>query len=98
MNTVILTKVKVKLINDFNLTDRASNKLRYDAIRYGAVYVCDGTHDEILETIFSREELRNDELILEVEVEISDDESVCNKNNIFICHNYLCLIINILNH
>ena len=79
MNTVILTKVKVKLINDVNLTDRASNKLRYDAIRYGAVYVCDGTHDEILETIFSREESRYNELILEGEVESSDDDSEFNE-------------------
>ena len=64
LNTVILTKVKVQLINDIYLPDRASNKLRGGTIRSGAVYVCDVTHDEILETIFSREELYYDELIL----------------------------------
>ena len=52
LNTVILTKVKVKSINDVALPDKASNKLRGDTIRLSAVYVCDFTHDEIMETIF----------------------------------------------
>ena len=33
LDTVILTKVKVKSINDVALLDRASNKLRFDWIR-----------------------------------------------------------------
>ena len=73
LNTVILTKVKVKSINDVALPAKASNKLRGDTMRLGYVYVFDVTHNEILETIFSREELNNDELILEGEVESSDD-------------------------
>ena len=78
LNTVILTKVRVKPINDVVLTDRASDKFRGDTSMLGAAYVCDVTHDEILETIFSREELHYDELILEGEVESSDDESKFN--------------------
>ena len=53
-NTVISTKVKLLSINDVNIPARASNKLRGDEIRLGAVYVCDDTHSEILETMFSR--------------------------------------------
>ena len=47
----------------------------------GTVYVYDVTQDEILENIFSREELHDDKLILEGEVESSDDKSECNENN-----------------
>ena len=53
LNTVILSKVRVKSINDVAIPDRASNKLRVDSIRLGDFYICDVTHDEILETIFS---------------------------------------------
>ena len=49
--------------------------MRDDSIRLGAVYACDNTHDEMLETIFSREELNHDEFILEGLFEISYDES-----------------------
>ena len=52
MNTVILTKLRVQSIHDVDITARTSNKLRGDKIRLGAVYICDDTHDEILETIF----------------------------------------------
>ena len=55
MNTIILTKVKIQQINDVALPDISSNKLKGDAIMLGAVYVCNVTHDEILETIFPRE-------------------------------------------
>ena len=41
LNTVILTKVKVKSIDDVALPDRASYRLRGDEIRFGAVYFCD---------------------------------------------------------
>ena len=64
-----------KSINDISLPDRSSNRLRGDATMFGTIYVCDVTNNEILETIFSREELHYDELILEGEVESSDDES-----------------------
>ena len=50
-----------------------------DAIRLGGVYVCDVTHDEILETIYSRKELNYDELIFKWNVESIDDDSVCNE-------------------
>ena len=53
--------------------------MRGDATRLGAVYVFDDTHNEIIETIFSREELHNNELILGGEVESSDDKSECDK-------------------
>ena len=43
------------------------------------MYVCDDAHDEILEIIFTREELNYGKLILEGEIEISDDESECNE-------------------
>ena len=65
MNTTILTKLKVQSINDVTIPDRESNKLRGDEISLGTVYVFDVTYDEILDTIFSREELNYDELILE---------------------------------
>ena len=41
LNTLILTKVKVKLINYIALPARASNNLRYFEIMLGAVYVWD---------------------------------------------------------
>ena len=72
MNTVILTKVKVKLINDVPLPDIAPNKLRSDVIRLVSFYVCDVTHDEILETVFSREELNCNEFVLGGVVQSSD--------------------------
>ena len=65
MNTVILTKVKVKSINDVAIPDRDSNKFRGDEIRLGAVYICDESHYEIIDTIFSREELNHYAFILE---------------------------------
>ena len=54
---------------------RVQIKSRVDAIRSGAVYVCDVIQDEILETLFSRQELNYRGIILEGEVESSDDES-----------------------
>ena len=54
LNTVILTKLKVKSINYIDFPDIAANKVRGDAIRLGGVYVCDDTHYYILETTFSR--------------------------------------------
>ena len=54
--------------------------MRGDAIRLGAVNICDIIHDEILENIFSRESLHYDELILEGEVESGYDESEFNKH------------------
>ena len=56
----------MKSINDVALPARSSNTLRCDAIRLGAVYVCDKLHHEIIATIFSTEELNCDEFILEV--------------------------------
>ena len=53
--------------------------MRGDAIRLGDFYVCGVTHDEILETIFSREELHYDKLILEVKVESSDNDIEFNE-------------------
>ena len=52
MNNAILTKVKVKSINDVDIPATESNKLRGYAIRLGAIYVCDHKQDEILENIF----------------------------------------------
>ena len=52
LNDVILIKVKVQSINDAALPTRDSNKFRGDAIRLGAVYVCDDSYDEIMDTIF----------------------------------------------
>ena len=54
LNTGILTEVKVQSINYVAPTDIALNKLRGNEINLGDVYVSDVTHDEILETIFSR--------------------------------------------
>ena len=45
LNTFILTKEKLQSINDIALPNRASNKLRGDAISLGSVYGCDYTHD-----------------------------------------------------
>ena len=50
-NTVILIKVKMQYINDVVIPARASNQFISGTIRFVAVYVCDVTHDEILETI-----------------------------------------------
>ena len=61
LNTVILTKVRVQTINDVALPGISYNTLRGDAIRLGDIYVCDVTHNEILETIFSREEFNSNE-------------------------------------
>ena len=44
-----------------------------DTIRLGDVYIYYVTHDEIRETIFLREELNDKKLILEGEVESTDD-------------------------
>ena len=52
LKTVILTKLRVQSINGVSLPYIASNKLRIDSIRLVNVYVCDLTHDEILETNF----------------------------------------------
>ena len=78
MNTVILTKVKAKSTNDAIITTRASNNWIIYEIRLCDVYVCDESHDELLETIFSRKELNYDKFILEGEVGSSDNESECN--------------------
>ena len=79
LNTVILTKVNLQSINYVDIPVRESNQLRGDTIWLGAVYFCNYTHDEILETKFSREKLHHDEFILGVWVESSDDESECNE-------------------
>ena len=50
-----------------------------DEIRLVNVYVCDVTQNETPETIFSRKELNYNELVLEIEIESSDDESECNE-------------------
>ena len=52
LNTVILTKVALKLINGVALTSRYSNNLRGDSTKLGSVYVCGDSHDKILKTIF----------------------------------------------
>ena len=65
LNTIILTKVTVKSINDVALPARASNNLISDAFCLGYVYVCDDTHNEIIKTIFARGELIHDAFILE---------------------------------
>ena len=64
LNNLILTKLKVKSINDVAIPDRSSNNFRGDAIRKVTVYFFDVTHDEMMETIYSWEELHYDELIL----------------------------------
>ena len=81
---MILTKVKVQSISNVNIPYRESNIFIIGTIRLGVVYVCDDIHNEIMDTIFSREELYYDEFLLEGEVEISDDESECNENNVSI--------------
>ena len=48
---MIITKVKVQSINYIAINARALNTLTGYAISLGGVYVCDNTHDEILETI-----------------------------------------------
>ena len=60
MNIVILAKLKLQSMNYISLPDKASHKLRCDAIGFVTVYVFDVTHNEIMETIFSREELHYD--------------------------------------
>ena len=78
MDNVILIQVKVQSIKKKSPTYRAQNRFRGDAIRLVSVYVLNVIYDEILETIFLREELHYDELILVGEVESTDDESKCN--------------------
>ena len=55
LNTIILTKLKVKPIKDVALPTRYENNLIGDEIRLGTVYVCDYAHHKIFETIFARE-------------------------------------------
>ena len=55
--------VKVQSIIYVSIPDRASNELKGDTIRFGSVYICVFTYNEIMETIFSREELHYNELI-----------------------------------
>ena len=52
LNDVIVTKVKVQSINHVSTTNIYSNNLRDNTIWLGAVYVCDGEHDEIIEKYF----------------------------------------------
>ena len=52
VNTVILTTVKFKSINEVALPDRASNNLGGYSIRLGVVYVCDSPHNEITKKHF----------------------------------------------
>ena len=49
------------------------------------MYVCDDSHDKIMDTIVSSELINHNEFILEGEVEISYDENECNKIN-FLYH------------
>ena len=79
LNNVILTKIILQSINHVALNSIASNELKSNAVWLGAVYVNDITQYTILETIFLREELNDDALILEEEVESSDDESEYNQ-------------------
>ena len=65
LNTVVLTKANAQSINNFKIHAITPHNLRGDVIKLGDVYACDDTHDGIMETIFSREELNYDELILE---------------------------------
>ena len=81
LNTVILTKVKVQLVNDVNIPAIELNKLSGDTIRLGDVYIYYVTHDEIRETIFLREQLNDKKLILEGEVKSTDDQSEYNEIN-----------------
>ena len=52
--------------------------MRGDTVGLGTIYMCDVTHKEILDALFSGEELNYYELILEGEAEIIDDESEFN--------------------
>ena len=63
LNTVILTKVKLKKKNEVALPAKDSNELNVYEIRSGAVYVFDESHYKILETIFLREEFNHIEFI-----------------------------------
>ena len=72
LNTVILTKVKVKSRNDIAIPYMDQNNWKDDAIRLGTMHVCDDAHDEILGTMFSMEDLNYDAFIMKVEIEISD--------------------------
>ena len=68
LNTVILTNVKVKSINDISINSISSNKLRGDAIRLGyGMLVMDHTI-KYLRQNSPREEFNDDEFILEEEV------------------------------
>ena len=80
LDNFILTKLKVQSINDVDILYRASNKLRVDEIKLGAVYVCYYEHDEILETILQEKNYIMMNLFLEGDVEGSDDESECNED------------------
>ena len=62
---IFLTKGKLKSTNDVALTYKSSNELRGGTIRLCAVYFCDNAHNEILVTIFAREELSYDGFIFE---------------------------------
>ena len=79
MSPVILTKLKLQSINYVYTIYKAPNKFMGDEIRLVNVYVCDVTQNETPETIFSRKELNYNELVLETEIESSDDESECNE-------------------
>ena len=106
LNIDILSNVKVQSIINVKIYAIVSNKLSGDVIRLCVVSVCVNTNDEMLETIFSRQELHYDEFILEGEVESSDDKNECNEKkcddkierneNISILHNCLCLRNSIL--
>ena len=48
-------KGKVQPIDDVDIPYRSSNKLRGNEIMLSDMYVCDDSHDEIMETVFSRE-------------------------------------------
>ena len=52
LNTVFLTKVNSKSINDVALPTIASDELRGNAIRLDAMYFWDDAHDEIPEIMF----------------------------------------------
>ena len=53
----MLTKVKVKSINNVDIPDRASNKVRGDTIKFGNVYVCGVKQNLIPGTIFSKKKI-----------------------------------------
>ena len=50
----------MRSISDVALTAKASNYLWCHAIRLGDLYVYDESHDDIIEIIFSEEELNYD--------------------------------------